>query len=82
MMVEFMVAPGCEVACDQCRFGGERAGCQGACVQLAWTVCVRAGCPGACGQIVGEDEFIHDADGVTMVVAASVVNGVTYVGPL
>ena len=80
MLVEVMIATGCEVACDQCSFGGERAGCQGACVQLAWTVCVRAGCPGACGQVVGEDELIHDAE--TMVVAASVVNGVTYVGPL
>ena len=35
MMEEFMIATGCEVACDQCRFGGERAGCHGACVQLA-----------------------------------------------
>ena len=78
--MELMIATGCEVACDQCRFSGERAGCQGACVELAWTVCVRSGCPGACGQIVGEDELIHDAE--TMVVAASVVNGVTYVGPL
>ena len=80
MLVKLMIATGCEVACDQCRFGGERVGCQGACVQLAWTVCVRAGCPGACGQIVCEDELIHDAE--TMVVAASVVNGVMYVGPL
>ena len=83
MLVELMIATGCEVACDQCSFGGERAGCQGACVQLAWTVCVRSGCSGACGQIVGEDELVHDADGVQAIVdVACVVNGVMYVSPL
>ncbi len=82
MLVKLMIATGCEVACDQCGFGGERAGCQGACVQLAWTVHVRSGCSGACGQIVGGDEFVRDADGVQAVDAACMVNGVMYVGPL
>ena len=38
MLVGVKVATGCEVACDQCGFGGERAGCHGACVQLAEVV--------------------------------------------
>ena len=83
MLMELTIATGCEVARDQCRFSGKRAGCQGACVQLAWTVCVRSGCSGACGQIVGEDELVHDACGVQAIVdAACVLNGVMYVSPL
>ena len=82
MLVNLMVAPGCEVACDQCRFGSEQAGCLGACVHLAYAVRVRSGCSGACGQIVGEDEFVHDANGVQADGAACVMSGVIFVGPL
>ena len=68
--MELMIATGCEVARDWCRFSGKRAGCQGACVQLAWTVCVRAGCPGACDQASADDKLMRDASKVVVTVAA------------
>ena len=46
-----------------------------ACMQLTCMACVESCCPGACGQvrgddalIVGEDELVHDADGVQAIV--------------
>ena len=69
--MELIIAAGCKVTHELCRFSGERAGCQGARVQLAWVVCVRSGCTGACGQIVGEDELVHDVDGVQAIVDAA-----------
>ena len=63
-------------------FGDKRAGCQGAHAQLMWTVRVRSVCSGARGHIVGEDEFVHDADGVQAIDAACVVNDVMCVSPL
>ena len=68
--MELIIAAGCKVAHELCRFSGERAGCQGARVQLVWAACVGSGCSGACGQIVGEDRLVHDADGVQTIDAA------------
>ena len=79
----FLGATGCEVACDQCGLDNKRAGCQRACVQLAWFVCTKAGSLRACGQIIGEDELNHDTDGVASVVnAAYVLSGVMCVSSL
>ena len=69
--MELITAAGCKVAHELCRFSGERAGCQGARVQLAWVVCVRSGCTGVCGQTVSENELVHDAYGVRAIVDAA-----------
>ena len=68
MRVGNLFAPIVTVACDQCRFGDEQAGCHGACDQLAWVICMRAGCLGACRQVVRLDELEFAGDMVTMIV--------------
>ena len=81
--MDLLIAAGCDVACDQCKFGDERTGCREACVQLAWIVCVRSGCPGACGQIKVDDKLMHDADEVMVIAdAAWVVRNAMDVSPL
>ena len=72
--MDLLIAAGCDVACDQCKFGDERTGCREACVQLAWIVCVRSGCPGACGQIEVDDELRHDASEVMVIAVCQILN--------
>ena len=44
---------------------------------------MKSGCQGACGQIEGDDELMHDADAVVVVVdVACVVHGAMDVSPL
>ena len=76
MLLDVLIAAGCDVTCVQCRFGDERTGCREACIQSARVICVTSGCPGACGQIKVDDELMHDADEVMVIAdAAWVVRG-------